>query len=182
MNDEKSVVRNVSNTNHVLFFLIFFISYDPDVPGSFKIVSLQNHNAKGIAIRNNPFGQGSERFAFQLFELAEDYLTVVGKPSVAKDSRLFCTGSSDWEHKEKFVRTFCSTQQQAQLIAKAFNAKLDAMPNLDPFTARISFVNCSVYHVKDKDMGKQAFLVDEEFLDPQKFQKWNNNFGVRYYC
>lgn len=134
----------------------------------------------GVAMKRIPFGEGSERFAFQFFELANDYRTIVGEPLVAKESRFITNNSphSNWEQREKFVKTFCSAQQQARMIAEAFNAKLDAMPNLDPFTARVSFVNCSVYYIDDKVMGKIAVLVEPK-LDPTKFKKWNNNYGVR---
>jgi len=159
-------------------------SYDPQSPSQFKTVPLQHQDAMGVAMKRNPFGEGSERFAFQFFELADDYRTIVGKSLVAKESRFFftkgknCSPKETWNLREKFVKTFCSAQQQARVVADAFNAKLDAMPNLDPFTARVSFVNCSVYYINDKELGKIAVLVEPK-LDPRKFKKWNNNYGVR---
>jgi hypothetical protein len=52
--------------------------------GNLVEVPLQDPEARGVAIRKSPFAEGSERFAYQFFEVAADGATVVGQPLVAK--------------------------------------------------------------------------------------------------
>jgi hypothetical protein len=49
---------------------------------------LQNPEASCVALAKGPFGEGAERFAFRFYELAADRQTIVGRPLVAKESRL----------------------------------------------------------------------------------------------
>lgn len=108
--------------------------------------------------------------------MAEDGVTVVGEPLVAKDSKFVeesnhCTGDTD-----KFVKRFCRIQNQAAKAARSFNSKMDSIVTLDPDTARVSFLPCSVYYLNDKEKGKYAVVVEQRLFG--KFQKWNSNNGV----
>jgi len=119
------------------------------------------------------FGEGAERYAFRFFEVGEDGKTVVGKPLVAKESRLVLDGGE--EHRNRFVRTFCQTQQLARRIADEFNEKMDSL-HIDKATPRVSFLDCSVYELDDINLGKQSVLVEEK-IDHLKWHKWNMNNG-----
>lgn len=66
-------------------------------------------------------GQGSERFAFQFYQVGKDKKTIVGKPFMAKDSFYRQSGDAD-----KAVRKFYTTQQFTKRIAEEFNQKLDS--------------------------------------------------------
>jgi hypothetical protein len=127
-----------------------------------------------VALNRKTFGEGAERFAFRFYEVGRDGKTVVGQPHVAKESRLVLEGGE--EVREKFVRTFCRTQQLARRIASEFNRKLDGLFRVDKSTPRVSFLDCSVYELYDKKMGKQSVLVEEK-IDHEAWHKWNMNNG-----
>lgn len=145
---------------------------------SFTITGLQNEAARYVAMAKGPFGEGVERFAFRFFELAEDGQTIVGKPLVAKESRLLLSEDirADETERKKFVRTFCSTQQLARRLAGEFNEKLEKTHRVDKSTPQVAFLNCSVYQLDDKLQGKTSVLVEEK-LDHEKWYKWNANNG-----
>lgn len=94
---------------------------------SFEPASLQHPDAMFVAIAKSCFGEGKERLAFRFFELASDARTIVGKPMVAKESRLLLDEdkAADEAARKKFVRTFCSTQQLSGRLADEFNHKMD---------------------------------------------------------
>ena len=150
--------------------------YDPNVEGCFKDTSLQHTDAAGVAICKKAFGEGTERIVYQFFEVGSDYKTVVGNSLVAKESRFLEDVEKDKISKEKYVRKFCGLQYKARMVANAFNEKLDNLKILDKNTARVSFLDCSVYSLQDKKIGEKLLLVERK-LD-QKFQKWNNNNGA----
>jgi hypothetical protein len=140
----------------------------------FKEMPLQNTEAKYVAIAKDAFGEGAERFAFRFFELSSDAKTIVGRPLVAKESRYVLEDNA--KARDKYVRTFCSTQHLARRFAKEFNEMLNHLHQVDPKTPRISFLDCSIYKLEDKTLGKLKVLVEEK-LDHNKWCKWNSNNG-----
>jgi len=74
------------------------------------------------------------------------------------------------------VRTFCSTQQLARRLAQEFNEKMDTRRRIHPNTPRVSFLDCSIYEIKDKNLGKLSVLVEKK-LDHTRWHKWNSNNG-----
>ena len=145
--------------------------------GRYKDATLQNTNAEFVAFAKEAFGEGGERYAFRFFELRGDAKTIVGSPFVAKESRFILDGHEGG--RRKFVETFCKTQQLARRIAEEFNEKLDSMPRVDTSTPRVTFLDCSVYHLSDINMGEQSVLVEPR-IDESKWEKWNDNGGVSY--
>jgi uncharacterized protein YegL len=153
----------------------------PDGSKAFQSVPLIHKEARGVAINRKAFGEGSERLAFQFFEISEDGSSVVGEPLVAKKSRFIdddeiLDGEDDdglWKDKDKFAKRFCKIQTKARHCAEAFNRKLDSFPSLDPDTVRVSFIDCYVYYLNDQKCGDSALVVEPK-LDGH-FEKWNNN-------
>jgi hypothetical protein len=82
-----------------------------------------------VAIGKTALGEGAKRFAFHFQELEGDWITAVGKPLVAKASRLEIYVSVDVcraaDAHERFRRVVCSTQQLARPLAVEFKRKLD---------------------------------------------------------
>mmetsp|Transcript_6213 Transcript_6213/g.10293 ORF Transcript_6213/g.10293 Transcript_6213/m.10293 type:complete len:220 (-) Transcript_6213:50-709(-) len=120
--------------------------YDHALPGPdpYRIVPLQHAQAAGVAIAKKALGKGSERFAYQFFEIAQDGKTVVGEPLVAKASK-FVESLQDTEDHKKFLRRFCQMHDQVSKVATIFNQKLDSVVKFDTKTARVSCLSCSVY-------------------------------------
>ncbi|KAL7573925.1 hypothetical protein ACA910_001937 [Epithemia clementina (nom. ined.)] len=141
---------------------------------SYEIAPPQNPEARFVAMNKAAFGEGAERFAFRFFEVGADGQTVLGKPLVAKESRLVLEGGASG--REKFVKTFCKTQQLARRIALEFNTKLDNLRRVSDSTPRVTFLDCSVYQLDDKKLGKQSVLVEEK-LENTAWHKWNANNG-----
>jgi hypothetical protein len=139
-----------------------------------KEMPLQNTEARYVALAKDAFGEGAERFAFRFFELSSDAKTILGRPLVAKESRYVL--DDDAKARDKYVRTFCSTQHLARRLANEFNERLNHLPQVDPKTPRISFLDCSIYKLEDKTLGKLKVLVEEK-LDHNKWCKWNSNNG-----
>ena len=140
---------------------------------------LHHPAAQGVAIRKLAFGEGAERLAYQFFEVAADGKTVVGEPLVAKDSRYSFKqedGADPVVPMNKFCRRFCRIQRQAAKTEKAFNAKLDTIPNLVSDTARVSFLPCSVYYLNHPTEGLKPYIVERKITED--FEKWNSNNGV----
>jgi hypothetical protein len=135
---------------------------------------MQNPMTEFVALNKKAFGEGAERYAFRFFEVGEDGTTVIGKPLVAKESRLVLEGGE--RNREMFVRTFCETQQLARRIANEFNQKLDNLFRVDKGTPRVTFLDCSIYELDDVNLGKQSVLVEEK-IDHLKWHKWNMNNG-----
>ena len=127
------------------------------------------------------FGEGQERLAFQFFEIAEDGVSVVGEPLVAKESRFVedydtHNDDSNWEARDKFATRFCKIQTRAKSCAEAFNEKLSSLGTLDPDTARVSFIDCCVYYLTHETRGEFSVIVEPRLQG--RFEKWNNNNGV----
>ena len=137
---------------------------------------LHHPDAKYIAFCRKLFGEGGERFAYRLFELGADARTIVGKSWVAKESRFVLEEDAEESTRKKFVKTFCETQQLARRFAKEFNSKMAKMYRIDKATARVTFLDCSVYELVDRFRGSQSVLV-EEHLDHNLWHKWNSNHG-----
>ena len=156
--------------------------FDPDDDENpFKTVPLQHPDARGVAIARKAFGEGTERFAYQFFEVSADGTTVLGDPLVAKESKFVSEATTNAvKETEKFVRRFCRINHQAAKAAAAFNAKLDSIKLLDADTARVAFLPCSVYCVSDPENGKLALGVERRLFG--QFQKWNSNNGVSCSC
>lgn len=139
---------------------------------------LQHPDAAGVAMKRQAFGEGQERFAFQFFEVAKDGCTVVGPPLVSKESRFIhesADGQENWEARDKFAKRFCKVQMSARNAAIEFNKKLDSIKNLDPDTARVNFLNCSIYYLTHPEKGQFSVIVERKLNGT--FQKWNNNNG-----
>ena len=54
----------------------------------YETVPLLHPDARYVAMSTGPFGEGAERFAYRFYEVAEDCKTIVGRPLVAKESRM----------------------------------------------------------------------------------------------
>ena len=143
----------------------------------FEDSPLQHPDAKYVAFAKSAFGEGAERFAFRFYELAQDARTIVGRPLVAKESRLVIEHHSGEKERRRFVQTFCETQQLARRIADEFNKKLDRLHRVDNATPRVQFLDCSIYHLNDSELGEASVLVEPR-LDHEKWHKWNSNNGV----
>lgn len=165
---------------------------------SFNKTKLQHPQACGVAFKRCAFGEGQERLAHQFFELAPDGITVVGQSLVAKESRFIeeCVESpangivkeesassvggknkvtsKNLKARDKFAKRFCKMQHLARKAAQEFNEKLNGIKRLDPDTARVSFLDCSVYYLTTK---KNTFAMVVETRLDGNFQKWNNNNG-----
>jgi hypothetical protein len=98
-------------------------------------------------------------------------MTVVGEPLVAKESRFV---ESNPEQSDRFVKRFCQIQRHTSQVASAFNYKLDSVVKLDPDTARVDFLPCSVYWLRSNDKVLKVIVEPRLF---GKFQKWNSNNG-----
>lgn len=157
---------------------LVFTRYDPSNKlYVFKKIPFQHPDARGVAVAKKAFGEGTERFAKQFFEVAADGITVVGEPLVAKESKFVVESTLNLQElSEKFVRRFCRINHQAQKVADAFNAKLDSIPRLDPDTVRVSFLPCSVYRINDREKGVHVLGVENRLFG--RFEKWNSNNGV----
>lgn len=164
---------------HALISSSSLSRYDHSIvgPDPFRVAPLQHLEAAGVAIAKRAFGEGTERFAYQFFEVAQDGVTVVGEPLVAKSSRFVMEHHDQEDQKSKFLRRFCRIHHQAAKVADAFNAKLDSIKTLDEDTARVSFLPCSVYVLTDPNKGVLTAHVERRLFGA--FQKWNNNNGVR---
>ena len=140
---------------------------------------MQHADARGVAIRKTAFGEGTEHFAYQFFEVTGDGRSVVGDALVAKEPRFVVGQGELLSSNMKSSARSCRLQGQAQKLAELFNSKLDAIPKLDPQTARVEFLACSVYTLKDAKAGiSHSVLVEPRLFG--KFQKWNSNNGVSY--
>ena len=76
--------------------------------------------------------------------------------------------------------------------AEAFNRKLDGIRLLDPDSARVEVIPCSVYYLRgvatrrilddmefdDEDGEEEEYAVIVEPRIFNKFEKWNSNNGV----
>jgi Alpha-kinase family/von Willebrand factor type A domain len=142
-------------------------------------VPLLHPDAKYVALAKGPFGEGAERFAYRFFEVAADQKTILGKPMVAKESRMILEeiGISDAAARKDFVRNFCMTQQLALRLAAKFNEKLKSNRRIHKNTPQVSFLDCSIYEIKDNNVGTCSVLVENK-LDHNKWQKWNSNNGM----
>jgi len=146
----------------------------------FTRAKLQHPDAAGVAMKRCAFGEGQERFAFQFFEVCNDGQTVVGPSLVAKEGRFLedgmdKDGHNNWEARDKFAKRFCKVQKAARVAAQSFNKKLDDIFNLDPDTARVKFLDCSIYYLTHSQKGEFAVIVERKLEG--SFQKWNNNNG-----
>lgn len=182
-----------SNVEHYQY------STDDNGNKSFNKTELQHSEARGVAFKQCAFGEGQERLAHQFFELASDGNTVVGQSLVAKENRFIeeivealevegkeeeesdgSMGGKDgntnknWKARNKFAKRFCKIQHLARKAAQEFNDKLNGIRRLDPDTARVSFLDCSVYYLSTK---KNTFAVVVETRLDGEFKKWNNNNG-----
>lgn len=137
-------------------------------------IPLDSPDTKYVALNKKAFGEGGERFAFRFYEVAEDRKTILGKSMVAKESRYVLEGGE--KEREQFVKTFCKTQQLARRLATKFNQKLEKLRRVSKDTPRIMMLDCSVYELHDKILGKQSVLVEEK-LDHLSWHKWNANDG-----
>lgn len=146
----------------------------------YENVPLQHPDARYVAISKGPFGEGAERFAFRFYEVATDRETIVGRPLVAKESRMVLEtegGVTENDARKKFVEKFIMTQQIARRLAVKFNDKLMASNRVHEDTPQVSFLDCSIYELDDETTGKASVLVEEK-LDHNKWHKWNSNNGM----
>ena len=136
-----------------------------------------NDSASGVALTDDFFGEGAERLVREFREIGPNGL-FVGEKLVAKESRFQDVAHTGRKQIENFHRTFCDTQERAQLLAQVFNKRLERIPGYDPkSTPKISFLDCSVYIVQDRNLGEMGVLVEKQ-LNASKYQKWNDNCGA----
>ena len=146
----------------------------------YETIPLQHPDARYVAMSKGPFGEGAEPFAYRFYELAADRKTIVGRPLVAKESRMVLDtkgGTTENEARKQFVRKFVMTQQIARRLAVKFNDKLMTHRRIHTGTPQISFLDCSIYELDDKRTGKASVLVENK-LDHNKWYKWNSNNGM----
>jgi hypothetical protein len=141
--------------------------YDHFSQTHFREVPLQHNDARGIAIRKKAFGEGSERFAFQFFEVGADGSSVVGEAMVAKTTRFV-------DQDKNFSKRFSMLQYHAQLLAEQFNSKLNSIPVID--CSRVEFLRSSIYEITKPDGSTMSAIVEPLLFN--KWQKWNSNNGV----
>ena len=136
-----------------------------------------NSDATGVALEVSFFGEGAERLVREFREIGSDG-RFTGERLVAKESRFqMDVGYTDRRDIINFHKTFCDTQHRAQRLAKVFNSRLKQLPGYDERTTPlISFLECSVYVVGDRNLGTMSSLVEKQ-LDPSKYKKWNDNQG-----
>lgn len=179
-----AVTTNLSSLHLICYFFIdvmFHIGRCYEVPvvcknykrivHAYEKVGLHHQLAQYVAVKKKCFGQGSERFAFQFYEVSADNCTVVGKAFTAKESCYTLSGYAD-----KFARNFCTAQIFTRRIAEEFNQKLDSLIRLSKSTPRMHVLDCSIYHVSLAS-GTRSLLVEER-LDHMKWMKWNSNVGT----
>jgi len=63
-------------------------------------------------------------------------------------------------------------------VADAFNQKLNSIMTLERNTPRVSFIDCHVYYLTDDKRGQFSVIVEPKLEG--RFEKWNNNNGVRF--
>jgi Alpha-kinase family len=139
-----------------------------------KLVPMQHSDAKFVAISKVPFAEGTERVAFECFEVAWDRRTILGPFMVVKECKILHrgVGSSDGDASQQCARIFCKTQNLAQRIATKFNAQLRSNPLIHGKTPQVSFLDCAIYELRDKDVGAHSVVVEEK-LDHRKWHNWN---------
>ncbi len=86
-------------------------------------------------------------------------------------------GMTENDARKQFVRKFIMTQQIARRLAVKFNDALKAHPRFHDDTPQVSFLNCTIYELDDKETGKASVLVEDK-LDHNKWHKWNSNNGM----
>jgi hypothetical protein len=76
-----------------------------------KSIPSRHPNAKFVAIAKIPFAKGTERVAFECFEVAWDRQTILGPPMVVKESQMLHNGNGNSidDARQNFVRKFCKT-------------------------------------------------------------------------
>lgn len=146
----------------------------------YEEASFQHPEAQYVAFAKNAFGEGAERFAFRFYEVAGDRKTILGKPMVAKESKYVIQHDQDgvgveWQ-RQKYVRTFCKTQQISRRLSIKFNRKLDKLKRVHPQTPRLHFLDCCIYELDDSAFVKLSVLVEDR-LDENEWHKWNDNAG-----
>jgi hypothetical protein len=130
-----------------------------------------------LAKRKCAIGSGRERVAYSFCEVDSSGMRL-GPCLVAKDS-VWKELDPDFSSID-FHKTFCKTQEQAQLLALIFNEKLALVPGVDDCTPRVKFVECTVYVVPDAThkRGNRGYLVEKRLPNSDtRWQKWNNNKG-----
>lgn len=133
-----------------------------------------SYGAKGIAIRDQIFGEGNERAVRRVREVDTNG-NFVGPPLVGKET--LYREDLDRSDSIQFHKTFCKIQQLAQRLAMSFNRKLLALPGVDRNTIpTIQFLQCYVMIYNDEACGRKGLLV-EKMLDHRKYKKWNTNDG-----
>lgn len=142
----------------------------------YEKVPLQHPDAKFVAISKVPFGEGANRSAYHFLEVAGDRKTIVGHPLVAKESRIVletANGLTENEARKEYVKTFIQTQLIARTLAAKFNDILKAHPRIHPDTPQISFLDCFIYELDDKNTGKSSIIIEKK-LDHDKWNKFNS--------
>jgi hypothetical protein len=140
--------------------------------GVFDPVGPHSSNARFVAMKKKAIGMGSERYAFQFYEVGNDGRSIVGKPFIAKQSCYILENQGDESSCSKFATTFCEKQHFTRRIAMIFNEKLDRLARINPKTPRINVLDCSIYHLNQPGEGKMSVLVEPR-LDHMKWMKWN---------
>ena len=140
-------------------------------------VSFHDAAACGAALRTHYFGEGAERLVRKFREVSSSGC-FVGPLLVAKEGRF----QLDVQNADliRFHRVFCATQSRARDLADIFNQRLSMLQEragLAPNTARINFLESSVYVVDDVNLGRVGVLVEKQ-LDNSKYKKWNDNQGA----
>jgi hypothetical protein len=174
---------------HIVDHLIYspklqkLVTY-PDVPPAVlcKEVVEKQRKISGpppfLAINKHHFGCGAERLAFRC-RLSDSNKSsdFVYATFIAKETNLV----SMMIENEAFHVSFCETQSLASYLAQEFNKRLRGLPSYhEATTPRITFLECSVFVLEDKECanGYRGVLV-EKMLDVDRFKwcKWNDNGG-----
>jgi len=136
-------------------------------------VVFNDSKAVGVAVRENIFGEGSERAVRRVREIDANG-KFVGPELVGKES-LFVENTRDYT---SFHRTFFIVQQLAKRMAAFFNKQLLQLPGVDRLvTPTVDFLDCYVLQLRDETNSEYSALLVEKMLDHTKYKKFNNNDG-----
>ena len=111
-------------------------------------VELAHKDAVGITFSTEPFGEGRERLAYQMFEIDKTGKKV-GENLVMKKS--IQEGNDEYT---KFHRSFCEVQLIAENSAKRFNEHLKRLPHIPDYVPDITLLDLLPSNSKQNNREK----------------------------
>jgi hypothetical protein len=138
----------------------------------YETVPLQHPDARYVAISKVPFRMEKKRLVYKFYELASDRTTIVGLPMVAKGSPHAMKSKNGKTEHTAWTQEYIQRHQFAHHLAVQFNNILQAHPNIHAGTPKISFLDCSLYTIKDVNIGKMSVVV-ESYIDQVNWRCWS---------